>query len=80
MSKIRRSSDRLIFIMRIPIPGKEGLYIETGPRFLGQFLDSTSMVFCQKGPARHAYAWQIGPFWQDTLDLSKCYPCPTQAQ
>ena len=27
-----------------------------------------SMVSCQKGPTRHAYAWQIGPFWQDTLD------------
>ena len=26
------------------------------------------MVSCQKGPTRHAYAWQIGPFWQDTLD------------
>ena len=25
-------------------------------------------VSCQKGPTRHAYAWQIGPFWQDTLD------------
>ena len=23
----------------------------------------------QKGPTRHAYAWQIGPFWQDTLDI-----------
>ena len=23
----------------------------------------------QKGPIRHAYAWQIGPFWQDTLEL-----------
>ena len=22
----------------------------------------------QKGPTRHAYAWQIGPFSQDTLD------------
>ena len=22
-----------------------------------------------KGPTRHAYAWQIGPFWQDTLDV-----------
>ena len=21
-----------------------------------------SMVSCQKGPTRHAYAWQIGPF------------------
>ena len=28
------------------------------------------MVSCQKGPTRHAYAWQIGPFWQDTLNLS----------
>ena len=28
------------------------------------------MVSCQKGPTRHAYAWQIGPFWQDTLELS----------
>ena len=31
---------------------------------------SILMVSCQKGPTRHAYAWQIGPFWQDTLDLS----------
>ena len=33
-----------------------------------------SMVSCQKGPTRHAYAWQIGPFWQDTLDIfiKKC--------
>ena len=30
----------------------------------------TSMVSCQKGPTRHAYAWQIGPFWQDTLNLN----------
>ena len=22
-----------------------------------------------KGLTRHAYAWQIGPFWQDTLDI-----------
>ena len=26
------------------------------------------MVSCQKGPTRHAYAWQIGPFWEDTLE------------
>ena len=30
------------------------------------------MVSCQKGPTRHAYAWQIGPFLQDTIDMS--YP------
>ena len=28
-----------------------------------------SRVSCQKGPTRHAYAWQIGPFWQGTLDV-----------
>ena len=27
------------------------------------------MVSCQKGPTRHAYAWQIGPFQQDTHDV-----------
>ena len=27
------------------------------------------MVSCQKGPTCHAYAWQIGPFWQDTLEI-----------
>ena len=27
------------------------------------------MVSCQKGPTRRAYAWPIGPFWQDTLDI-----------
>ena len=33
MLKIRRSRDRLIFNMESPIPGKDGLYIETGPWF-----------------------------------------------
>ena len=34
------------------------------------------MVSCQKGPTRHAYAWQIGPFWQDTLELwGMCCEC-----
>ena len=28
-----------------------------------------SRVSCQKGPTRHAYAWPIGPFWQDTLNI-----------
>ena len=30
---------------------------------------NSSMVSCQKGPTRNAYAWQIGSFWQDTLEL-----------
>ena len=28
-----------------------------------------SMVSRHKGPTRHAYAWQIGPIWQDTRDM-----------
>ena len=28
------------------------------------------MVSCQKGPTRHAYVWQIGSFWQDTLEMA----------
>ena len=31
MLKIRRSCDRLIFNMGIPIPGKDVLYIDNGP-------------------------------------------------
>ena len=31
---ITRSHDSLIFNMAIPIPGKDGLYIETGPWYL----------------------------------------------
>ena len=31
MSKVRRSRNRLIFNMGIPITGKDGLHIETGP-------------------------------------------------
>ena len=30
-----------------------------------------TMVSCQKGPTHHDYAWQIWPFWQDTLELRK---------
>ena len=33
-----------------------------------------SRVSCQKGPTRHAYAWQIGPFWQDSLGLCLWIP------
>ena len=29
-----------------------------------------SMVSCPKAPTRHAYAWPIGPFGQDTLDIT----------
>ena len=33
------------------------------------FIFSNSMVSCHKGPTRHAYAWQVGFFWQDTLAM-----------
>ena len=36
MLKIRRSRDRLIFNMGIPIHGKDGLYIEMGPRIFSK--------------------------------------------
>ena len=31
-----------------------------------------SRVSCEKGPTRHAHAWQIGHFWQDTLFIKHC--------
>ena len=34
----------------------------------------TSRVPCQKGPTRHGYAWQIEPFWQDTVDMTDHLP------
>ena len=37
--------------------------------------DIISRVSCQKGPTRHAYAWQIGPFWQNTFDMVLCKMC-----
>ena len=36
-----------------------------------RFSEINSRVSCQKGPTRHAYAWLIGPFWQDTFELYK---------
>ena len=33
-----------------------------------RYKEFLSRVSCQKGPTRHVYAWQIGPFWQDTPD------------
>ena len=44
MLKIRRPNGRLIFNMGIPIPGKDGLYIETGPWLLLAGLGSTPNI------------------------------------
>ena len=35
--------------------------------------DNILRVSCQKGPICHALAWQIGPFWQHTIDLQMCF-------
>ena len=45
MLKIRRSHDRLIFTMGITIPGKNGLYNETGPGNAANYLH-----FCYEFP------------------------------
>ena len=50
MLKIRRSRDRLIFNMGIPIPGKDGLYIETGPWTFWHHMtcgDDTCLHYCK---------------------------------
>ena len=43
--------------------------IADGILYEREYMLHISRVSCQKGPTRHAYAWQIGPFWQDTLDI-----------
>ena len=43
MLKKRRSHDRLFFNIGIPIYGKDGLYIETGPRLLCVHVVSTTV-------------------------------------
>ena len=47
------------------------------PKYFMRIYDNTynSKVSCRKGPIRHAYAWQIGPFWQDTLELCLHWEC-----
>ena len=53
MLKIRRSCDRLILNMGIPIPGKDGLYIEPGPRSQWVMRDVGNPVYigCHVFPA-----------------------------
>ena len=45
MLKMRRFHDRFIFNMGISIPGKDGLYIETGPAF--SLIDEPRCVHCE---------------------------------
>ena len=46
----------------------------------GPVLTQKSMVSCQKGPTCHTNAWQIGPFWQDTLEIFCTDPRQSQFQ
>ena len=50
---------------------KENIFILTGIslKLIRCGIIGILRVSCQKGPSRHAYAWQIGPIWQETLDL-----------
>ena len=59
------------FLHSCVVPGGFVLvyYIPDQQSWKGNMLMLISRVSCQKGPTRHAYAWQIGPFWQDTLDI-----------
>ena len=55
MLKIRRSRDRLIFHMGIPIPGKNGLYIETGPRCIIHGGITWGIFYSQPVTERHRH-------------------------
>ena len=50
MLKMRRSRNRLIFNMGIPIPGKDCLYIETGPCYLQAGVLDTLTEMPQESP------------------------------
>ena len=54
-----------------PYLGKTAFILRWGPAYPSTqwILSDISRVSCKKGPTRHAYAWQIGPFSQDTLDI-----------
>ena len=60
--KLRSFCDRLIFNMGIPIPGKDGLYIETGT--CSQVIDITTMIYWDLWPkyvlsAKHFCEYEI---------------------
>ena len=65
MLKIRRSHDCLIFNMEIPIPGKESLYIETGPGYDLSMLESKETQMCQ--------SWNIVAAWITGWELYNEY-------
>ena len=66
MLKIRRSRDRLIFNMVIPIPEKDGLYIETGPWYLRWLiLPGMDEHVEEEAPHLQPFVWPID---EETVD------------
>ena len=59
MLKIRRSHDRLIFNMEIHIPGKDGLYIGTGPWWLAMLPQHESCETTNKGFTTEPWAYML---------------------
>ena len=64
---------QICIIMRLVQKCMNPLHQQWNYNHLG--ISHISRVSCQKGPTRHAYAWQIGPFWQDILDMLKSKAC-----
>ena len=71
MLKIRRSRDRLIFNMGIPIPGKDGLYNEMGAQLYMQLactvhyqkpLQLLIFGFSIKSVCLYVVFWAMEPF------------------
>ena len=69
MLKIRRSRDRLIYNMGIPIPGKDGLYIEMGP---SSFCLAIPRYQGSRGP-HGAHLGPVGPRWAPCGPHEPCY-------
>ena len=66
MLKIRRSRDRLIFNMGIPIPGKDGLILRRGPGSLCDLVISTHDI-------GHACVWWAGPWLHSQQTSATCH-------
>ena len=80
MLKISQSHDCLIFNMGIPIPGKDGLYIESGPSTLSLYQEKLINVlrFEQNGHhfAKNNFQCIIlnASFWISNKISLKCLP------
>ena len=79
MLKIRRSHDRLIVNMGIPIPGKDSLYIEMGPRcgFVSHVVNSRHGAGMLLPSVRTQWRHEIREVWRGKwrhrLDKTRAY-------